>query len=354
MQNPSIVLYGAGSAKVEDKPIPEILQAHDVLVQIAFVGVCGSDVHFWNEGGIGNHVDRESGIVMGHEASGIVTSIGTAVTDIQVGDRVAIEPGLPCRHCKPCKAGTYHLCKNIEFAASPGPPATPGTLCKYYKTAEDFVYKIPENISLEEAVLVEPTSVAVHSVKLGDVRPGETVVVMGSGTIGLLCAAVAKEFGAHRVILVDILDTKLEFARNYLECETFRPSTDADAETNATSLLSTFGLAEVDTVIEASGAASSIETGINILRKGGKYVQTGIGRRKVEFPIALVGEKELVVKGCFRYSSGDYELAVSLLSRGSIDVKSLISSTSPFEDATVAWEKTKKGEGIKNLIRGVL
>ncbi|KAF1954604.1 GroES-like protein [Byssothecium circinans] len=353
MQNPSIVLYGAENAKLEDKPMPEILEGHDVLVQIAFVGVCGSDVHFWNHGGIGKHVDRTHGIVMGHEASGVVSSIGPGVTALKIGDRVAIEPGLPCRHCKPCKSGTYHFCKKMQFAASPGPPDTQGTLCKYFRTVEDFAYKIPDSMSLEEAVLVEPTSVAVHAVKLGDVRPGETVVVMGSGTIGLLCAAVARVFGAHRLILVDILDSKLRFAEDYLKCETFKPDTGADAETNAAALLSKFGLEEVDTVIEASGAVSSIEAGINVLRPGGKYVQTGMGRRKVEFPIAMMGEKELMVRGCFRYSWGDYELAVSLLSKGTIDVKPLISSTSSFEDATVAWEKTKKGEGIKNLIRGV-
>ena len=290
---------------------------------------------------------------MGHEASGTVRAVGPAVTNVKAGDRVSIEPGLPCRRCKPCKSGTYHLCKKMQFAASLGPPDTNGTLCKYFKTAEDFVYVIPDSISLEEAVLVEPTSVAVHAAKLGDVRPGETVVVMGSGTIGLLCAAVARVFGAHRIILVDILDSKLAFAEGYLQCETFKPDTNADPETNAASLLSKFGLEEVDTVIEASGAASSIDTGINILRPGGKYVQTGLGRRKVEFPIAIMSEKELMVRGCFRYSSGDYELAVSLLSKGTINVKSLISSISPFESTTLAWEKTKNGEGIKNLIRGV-
>lgn len=298
-------------------------------------------------------VDPNVGIVMGHEASGIVSAVGTAVTRISVGDRVAIEPGLPCRFCRACKSGSYHMCKDMRFAAAPGPPDTQGTLCKYYKSAEDFVYKVPDTMSLEDTVLVEPTSVAVHATRLADVRPGETVVVMGSGTIGLLCAAVARNFGAHRIILVDILDQKLEFASSYLQCETFKPDTTYSAEQNAASLLASIGLEEVDVVIEASGAASSVETGIYILRGGGKYVQTGMGRPKIEFPIGAMSEKELMVKGCFRYTSRDWELAVSLLTRGLIDVKPLISSTSNFEDATTAWEKTAKGEGIKNLIRGI-
>mgnify|MGYP004500801441 CR=1 FL=1 len=121
-------------------------------------------------------VNPTTGIVMGHEASGVIASIGSAVTQVAVGDRVAIEPGTPCRFCSACKSGEYHLCRQMRFAAAPGPPDTQGTLSKYFRIAEDFVYKVGDEISLEEAVLVEPVSVAVHAVKLADVRPGETVV----------------------------------------------------------------------------------------------------------------------------------------------------------------------------------
>jgi D-xylulose reductase len=304
---------------------------------------------------MGKHVDPEVGIVMGHEASGTIASVGALVTRVSVGDRVAIEPGVPCRYCAFCKSGSYNLCGDMQFAAAPGPPDTQGTLCKFFKVAEDFVYKVGDDMSLEEAVLVEPTSVAVHAVKLANVRAGETVAVMGSGTIGLLCAAVARAFGAHRIVLVDILDHKLDFAKHFLACDTFKVSATSSAQESAASLLSALNLSptDIDTVIEASGAASSIETGINIVRPGGKYVQTGMGKPRIEFPIGMMSEKELMVRGCFRYGSGDYALAVSLLTRGMIDTKPLISSTTGFEDATLAWQKTAKGEGIKNLIRGV-
>lgn len=250
----------------------------------------------------------------------------------------------------------------MRFAAAPGPPDTPGCLVKYYRIAEDFCYKIPDAMGLDEAVLVEPLSVAVHAIKLGDIRPGETVVVMGSGTIGLMCAAVAKQFGALRIIVVDILEKKLEFAEKFLGVETFLASTTVSAEENAVALLKQFDLVEpgtdtsggkVDTVIEASGATSSIETGIHILRPGGKYVQTGLGKPKIDFPIVAMSQKELMVRGCFRYGAGDYELAVAYLAQGRVNVKSLISSVTRFEHATEAWEKTARGEGIKNLIRGV-
>jgi D-xylulose reductase len=308
-------------------------------------------------------INPATGIVMGHEASGTIHAVGASVTRVRAGDRVAIEPGTPCRLCHACKSGSYNLCRGMRFAAAPGPPDTQGTLAKYYVLAEDFVYKIPEAMGLDEAVLVEPLAVGVHAAKMADVRPGETVVVMGSGTIGLMCAAVAKQFGALRVIIVDILEKKLEFAKGYLGCETFRAEVESSAEDNAARLLETFGLTEVgidttgglvDTVIEASGATSSIETGIHVLRPGGKYVQTGLGKPKIEFPIVAMSQKELMVRGCFRYGPGDYELAIGLLDKGRVDVKPLISSVTPFEQATEAWEKTSRGEGIKNLIQGVI
>ncbi|KAF1971627.1 GroES-like protein [Bimuria novae-zelandiae CBS 107.79] len=353
MKNPSIVLYKAGDARLEDRPVPEIEDPHDVLIRIAYVGVCGSDVHFYRHGGISRMVNPSIGITMGHEASGVIAAIGSVVTTLSVGDHVAIEPGQPCRYCRPCKSGSYHLCKKMRFAADPGPPVTPGALSKYYRLSYDFVYRVPPTLSLQEAVLVEPTAVAVHASLLAAIRPGETVVVLGSGTIGLLVGSVARSFGAHRVVLVDVLAPKLSFASSFLPCETFLSSTSSTAEDNASALLSQLGVDEVDSVIECSGAPSSIEMGIYLLRAGGKYVQTGMGRSKIEFPMTVMSEKELLVRGCFRYNSGDYELAVSLISKGMIDVKPLISSETDFEDATAAWEKTARGEGIKNLIRGV-
>ena len=185
---------------------------------------------------------------------------------------------------------------------------------------------------------------------------------MGSGTIGLMVAAVARQFGAHRVVLVDILQEKLDFAQEYLGVETFRADTMSAPEEDAEKLLKEFGLEEfgidttggnVDTVIEASGAASSINMGIHLLRPGGKYVQTGVGQPKIEFPIVAVSNKELMFRGCFRYGAGDYELAVKLITTGRVQVKPLLNSVTPFEDATKAWEKTARGEGIKNLIEGV-
>lgn len=309
-------------------------------------------VHFWTHGGIRKRVTAESPLVMGHEASGVVHSIGSAATSLKPGDRIAIEPGYPCRRCKMCKDGRYNLCPDMRFAASP--PKSHGALAKFYRLPEDFCYKISPSIGLDEAVLVEPLAVAVHIVRLADIRPGQSVVVFGAGTIGLLSAAVAKSFGAKTIIAVDIKQERLDFARGFAATATFTPDGQRAPEENASALLDENNLNPgADVVVEASGAESSIEAGIHVLRPGGSYVQGGFGKPRISFPIALMSEKELTMRGCFRYSSGDFELALDLLETKQVVVKGLISSIVPFEQATEAWERTRRGEGIKNLIRGV-
>ena len=240
----------------------------------------------------------------------------------------------------------------MTFAASP--PDTHGTLCKYFKLPEDYCFKLPESVSLEEGVLVEPASVAVHMARLVDVRVGQSVVVFGSGTVGLLCGAVAKAFGADKVVLVDIVERKLEFAKKFVEgCGTFVPDPKASAEANAARLIKEQDLEDgADVVMEASGAELSVQTGIHVLQVGGSYVQGGLGRNIIDFPIVLMSEKELTMKGCFRYSSGDFKLALNLITQGKLPVKEMITKIVEFGQAVEAWETTRKGEGIKTLIRG--
>ena len=307
-------------------------------------------VHFWKHGGIGNLVDSEHPLVMGHEGSGIIREVGSAVTSVKVGDQVAIEPGTPCRRCRACKAGRYNLCVDMRFAAAP--PESHGLLTQYYLAPDDFVYKMTGDVGLQEAVLVEPLAVAIHANRQVDIRPGQDVVIFGSGTIGLLCAAVAKTFGAQRTILVDIADHKLDFAKDFLGCDTFLSKIRESPEVTASRLRSTFEMPEgCHVVIEASGAETCMQAGIHVLCLGGNYIQTGIGKPKMEVPILALSEKELKVHGCFRYGPGDYDLAVKLLSSGAVKLKPLISSVTPFERATEAWDKTSRGVGIKNLIQ---
>ena len=171
-------------------------------------------------------------MVLGHESAGIVAAVGDKVTSVKVGDRVAMEPGVPCRRCIRCKEGKYNLCFEMAFAAT---PPFDGTLARYYTLPEDFCYKLPEGMSLEEGALIEPTAVAVHITRQAAVKPGDSVVVFGAGPVGLLCCAVAKAYGAVKVVTVDINEERLQFALKYAATHSFT-SQRVSAEENATNM----------------------------------------------------------------------------------------------------------------------
>lgn len=348
MQNVCFVLESRRHVSFEERAVPSLDDAHDVLVRVAYTGICGSDVHYWAEGRIGGFV-VEKPIVLGHESAGIVTAVGGSVTTLKQGDRITMEPGVPCRRCARCKEGSYNLCADMAFAAT---PPFDGTLAAYYRLPEDLCYPLPAHVSLEEGALVEPTAVAVHITKQAAVRPGDSVVVFGAGPVGLLCGAVARSFGASTVVAVDIQKHRLEFAQAFGVTSTFVPQK-GSAQENAARLIKENGLgAGADVVIDASGAESSVQTGIHALRVGGSYVQGGMGRDEITFPILAACTKEVTIKGSFRYGPGDYRLAVDLIACGKIEVKKLISRTVSFKDAEQAFEDVKAGKGIKILIRG--
>lgn len=275
--------------------------------------------------------------------------IGTDVQSLKVGDRVAIEPGRPCRFCAPCLSGKYNLCVDMKFAAT---PPYDGTLAGFYAASEDFCFKLPDHVTTQEGALIEPLAVAVHIVKQAEVTPGSSVVIMGAGPVGLLCCAVAKAYGASKIVSVDIQPTRLEFAAKYAATHTFTPER-VPAEENAARLRKETSMPlGADSVIDASGAEPSIQTSIHVLRRGGVYVQGGMGKSDITFPIMALCMNEITAKGSFRYGSGDYALAVEFVSTGKVDVKSLITGTVEFGDAESAFKAVREGKGIKVLIKG--
>ncbi|KAF8544367.1 chaperonin 10-like protein [Trichophaea hybrida] len=347
--NPSFVLQSINSVTFEDRPIPVLTSPTDVLIKIGITGICGSDVHYWQHGRIGPFIVT-SPMVLGHESSGTVVSVGDSVTTLSPGDRVALEPGIPCRSCTFCKSGYYNLCTSMRFAAT---PPYDGSLAKYYKLPEDFCVKLPDHVSLEEGALIEPLAVGVHVCRQAEVKPGESVVVFGAGPVGLLCAAVARAFGAGKVVVVDVNTSRLEFAAGYAATGVFNATYSSDPQENAGKIVEEFGLGlGADKAIDASGAEQSIQAGIYVLRSGGTFVQAGMGREGVKFPIVEVAVKEVCVKGSFRYKEGDYKLAVQLVAEGKVDVKKLVTGRFDFGDAEKAFEQTKEGKGIKVLIKG--
>jgi D-xylulose reductase len=240
----------------------------------------------------------------------------------------------------------------MTFAASP--PNSHGTLRKFFKIPSDFCYKLSDDTGLNEGVLVEPLAVAVHVARQADVRLGMNIIVFGAGTVGLLCCAVARAMGAGKIVCVDVNSSRLEFAGKYAGADTFLPSGSDSAEGTAQKIIKDNSLPSegADVVLEATGAEPCIEAGIHVLRSGGTFVQAGLGKTRIMFPIVALSEKELNVKGSFRYNAGDYDMAMHLLESKKISVKELITGVEPFERAIEAWERTKMGDGIKNLIRG--
>lgn len=319
-----------------------------MLVAVNYTGICGSDVHYWLHGAIGHFVVKDP-MVLGHESAGTVVEVGSAVTTLKKGDRIALEPGYPCRRCGDCLSGRYNLCHEMVFAAT---PPYDGTLTGFWVAPSDFCYKLPDNVSLQEGALIEPLAVAVHIVKQARVQPGQSVVVMGAGPVGLLCAAVAASFGATKVVSVDIVQSKLDFARDFAATHTYL-SQRVSAEENARNLIAAADLgAGADVVIDASGAEPSIQASLHVVRMGGTYVQGGMGKADINFPIMALCLKEVTARGSFRYGSGDYKLAIELVAAGKVDVKKLINGIVAFKDAEEAFKKVKEGQVIKILIAG--
>ncbi|KAF9534207.1 xylitol dehydrogenase [Crepidotus variabilis] len=362
--NPSFVLRGIDDVVYEERAIPE-LGDHEVLVTVKKTGICGSDVHYLAHGRIG-HFIVEKPMVLGHESAGIVHKVGSKVKSVKVGDRVAMEPGATCRTCEYCKSGRYELCEDIVFAAT---PPYDGTLARYYRLPADLAYPLPDNLSLEDGAMMEPLSVGVHSVyNLGGLRANQSIAIFGCGPVGLLCMAVAKALGASRIIAVDIVAPRLEFAKEYAATETYLPITRQEGETNpdyskrnADNMKEKLGIADrgknaIDLVIDASGAEVSIQTGFYIVKTGGTFVQVGMGKADVTVNLGILMTKELNYKGSFRYGPGDYPFAISLAASGKIDLKPLVTHRFKFDEAIVAFKATRTGksEDGKGVIKAII
>lgn len=315
----------------------------------------------WQRGRIGEYIVKGP-MVLGHESSGVVVEVGKHVKHLKPGDRVAMEPGVPCRRCSYCRNGNYFICPDMTFAAMP--PNIYGTLSKYYINASDFCYKVPDSVSMEEAALVEPLSVACAVCETAELRPHQTVLVLGCGPIGVLCQAVAKLWGASKVVGVDVVEKRLQVARSFGTDATYVPpragaATDpiAHAEAVAAEMNEKLGLGDgPDVVLECSGAEACIQLGVFAAKKGGTLVQAGMGKEVVAFPITAVCTKALSVKGSIRYKPGSYSAAIDLLSGGKVDVKKLITHRYKFDQAEEAFDLVHAGrpDVFKVMIEGVL
>src|SRR5215218_10823137 len=207
MMNRAAVLTRPGEIVVEDRPLPEP-GPREVLVEVTSVGVCGSDVHYFEHGRIGPHVVRAP-LVLGHESAGWVAAVGEGVTKHAVGDRVTLEPGVPCGRCEQCRAGRYNLCPDVSFFAT---PPVDGAFTNHVAIHEDFAFSMPDNLSDNAGALMEPLSVGIWSCRKAGVKAGDHVLVTGAGPIGLLAMQVALAQGATEVTITDVAPQRLELA----------------------------------------------------------------------------------------------------------------------------------------------
>jgi L-iditol 2-dehydrogenase len=301
------VLRGVGQVELEERPMPRPGPG-EVVVKIGSVGVCGSDVHYYEHGRIGPYV-VENSLILGHEAGGVVTSVGESVTGLTNGQRVSIEPGVPCRNCAQCLAGRYNLCPDVRFFAT---PPYDGAFAEYVAMPAAFVYAIPDTVSDDAAGLLEPLSVGIWACRRSGVDPDSNVLVTGAGPIGLIAAQVARAYGAPAVAVTDVVPQRLAFA------EQLGFSAINVAETSVRDI----GF-EPDVLLECSGNGRATWDAVGIVARAGRVVLVGMGGDEVRLPLSYVQDRELVITGAFRYAN-TWPTAIRLAASKRVELDPLV------------------------------
>jgi L-iditol 2-dehydrogenase len=331
MRNRAAVLTRTREIVLEDRPVPEP-GPREVLVEIAAVGVCGSDVHYYEHGRIGDFV-VESPLVLGHESAGRVVALGSEASRHAIGDRVTLEPGVPCGRCRECRAGRYNLCPDVVFLAT---PPVDGAFTNFVAIHEDFAFALPDAISDDAGALMEPLSVGIWACRKAGVSAGDRVLVTGAGPIGLLAMQVARASGAT-VTVSDVSEERLALAE--------RTGADRTVRDNLAGL-------EVDSLIECSGHPRALADGIAALRPAGTAVVVGMGPgATAEVPLALVQSRELWLTGTFRYAN-TYPTAIALVTDGRVDVEAIVTGHFALDDTEAALRASRDDPAsVKVVVR---
>jgi L-iditol 2-dehydrogenase len=329
------VLHRPLDLRVEKVDMP-VAGPDDVLVKMRVVGVCGSDVHYWQTGRIGPYV-VERPMILGHECAGEVVEVGKNVKHLQLGDRVALEPGIPCRKCFFCRSGRYNLCPDVRFLAT---PPVDGALVEYLAHPADFAFCLRENVTYEEGSLLEPLSVGIYAVRRANLGLGAHVLISGAGPIGLVTLLAARAAGTTKIYMTDVRDDRLNLARQMGATEVINVA-EEDVGEKVDELTDGVG---VDAVIECSGAPAASSGSLLWVRRGGTVVLVGMGPDEFNFPVLTIGAKELDVKGVFRYVN-TYPAAVELVANGAVNLKPLVIHGYPLDQVVEAMDVAHKGTG---------
>ncbi len=337
LSNKAAVLYGIGDLRIEDRPVP-VPGPHQVLVEVASVGICGSDVHYYEHGRIGDYVVRAP-MVLGHEASGVIIGRGDLARHNELGQRVALEPGVPCGSCRECRTGHYNLCRDVVFFAT---PPVDGALCRYVTIHEDFAFELPDHVSDDAGALCEPLSVALWACRKAGITVGARVAIAGAGPIGAAVTLVARSAGATEVIVSDPVAAR--------RARLLKIGATAVVDTSTSSLAE--AAADADVFVDCSGSPAAILDGIRCVRPAGAAVLVGMcPSSEVPFPIAAVQNREIRLTGTFRYAN-TYPEAIALISSGAIDLEALVDARFSLESSEKALTAARDDPSVlKPLVR---
>jgi len=340
------LLTGLEKIEIVERDIPQP-KTDEVLVRLEYVGICGSDLHYYENGRIGNFIVNFP-FVLGHESGGVVVETGPEVKHLKIGDKVALEPGKTCGHCEFCKTGRYNLCPDVIFFAT---PPVDGVFQEYAVHQADLCFKLPDGMSTMEGALIEPLAVGFHAAITGGAKLGQTALVSGSGCIGLVSMMALKACGISRVFVSDVVNKRLEKAKALGAAETINAA-EKDVPKTVVELCGGKG---VDLVIETSGTEAAAAGGIRVLKKGGTLVFVGYSKTgMMNLPIGEALDKELTMKTIFRYRH-IYPLAIDAVAGGRVDIKNIVTNVFDFADIQEAMDKSarNKAEIVKSVIRMV-
>lgn len=309
------VMTAAETIELIDRPVRPPLP-HEAVVTVEAVGVCGSDAAYFTVGHIGDY-EVDGPIVLGHEVSGVVAAVGAAVSNVSVGDRVAVEPGTPCRDCQQCTAGRYHLCPDLVFLAT---PPYDGALLEKLTIDARNLFPIPDSMTFEDAALLEPLSVGIWACQRSALRAGDDVLVTGAGPVGLLSAAAARALGAGSVTISDISEARLAVAAD------LGFSAERSGEASSVSF---------DVLIECSGANGVLASGLRRLREAGRASVVGLAKEEVSLPLSRLNPKELTIALVNRYSH-TWPLAIALVASGRVDLSRIVTHRFPLAQTAEA------------------
>jgi L-iditol 2-dehydrogenase len=329
MNNKAAFMTGLHSIEIRDTEVPKP-KDDEVLVRIEYVGICGSDVHFYETGKIGDFI-VEPPFILGHETAGVVEEVGSNVKDLKAGDKVALEPGVPCGICQSCRSGWYNLCPQVVFMAA---PPYHGALTKYLTHSAAFSFKLPNNVSTMEGALIEPLAVGLHAAGQVGVALGDSVTILGAGCIGLVSLLAAKASGAGRVYISDIEDKRLSFAKKLGATETINAK-EVDTIEKIGALTEGHG---TDKVIECAGSPVTIAQTPHLVSRSGTIVLVGMSLQdEINYNLMQLILKEASITTVFRYRN-KYPVAIEAIASGAIKIKDIVTHTFDFEDTKKAFD----------------